>query len=543
VIVVGDPIPQSASAVPQRRWGTLARLGADLRWRLVRNRAKRQGKRSHTLGIVFASLYAGLSIIGLWGVRFDNDLAALRTLTLQVSAIALAWIFGPILLGGVDETVDPTRLALLPLRTSELFCVQVSAALSGLAPMSAAAVLTVGVTLGFSPLTPAFVLPPLAGLCALVMVLGLARTTAGALARAQRTRRGRDLGVLVAAFAGGGLFVATQLAGQVNSDIAGEVVDGLGWTPWGWCVRSAVAARDGRTIDAIGWLIPSMVMAAAAMWLWARLTVSMLQSSERGTNRTAKKKGPALRGATTELGASLARQWIYVQRSPSIRVGLLFGTVFGVAFPVLQILQNGVDDADGVVFGVLLAMLVNIGAVSNVIGFDAGSLWLEVQCGGPRRAQLIARSVAGLPNLLLPTWISAVVVGVWTGRASQVVLVSLLAIPVSLVILAEGIVTSYVAAFPIADGDNPFGNRQAMQGRGMRLVLSSLAGLAAVVVLSAPVVLAVYLGRNAWWGWMSVAGGLVWGMGLYALALRWVGRKVTGSEPELLATLAPRALL
>jgi ABC-2 type transport system permease protein len=534
---------QSVTTARSSRFVELARLGVRLRWRLVRNRARRQGKKSQTLGIVAACLYGGLSIIGLWGVRFGSDQSALRTLTLQMSGIALAWIFGPILLGGVDETVDPTRLALLPLRTSELFCVQVAAALSGLAPLSAAAVLTIGVSLGFSPLTVGFFLPPLAGLCALVMVLGLARATAGALARAQRSRRGRDLGVLVAAFAGGGLFVVTQLAGQVDSDVAASIIDGLGWTPWGWCVRAAVAARDGRNVDAIGWLIPSIAMGAAAMWLWARLTVSMLQSSERSVHRTSRKKGPALRGATTELGASLARQWIYIRRSPSIRIGLLFGTVFGVAFPVLQILQNGVDGADGVVFGVLLAMLVNVGAVSNVLGFDAGSLWLEVQCGGPRRPQLIARSVAGLPNLLLPTWISAVVVGIWTSHGVQVLLVSLLAIPVALVVLAEGLMTSFLAAFPIADGDNPFGNRQAMQGRGMRLVLTSLGGLAAVAILSAPVVLAAYLGRHAWWGWVSVAVGVLWGLALYAMALRWVGRKVTGHEPELLAMLAPRALL
>ena len=39
---------------------------------------------------------------------------------------------------------------------------------------------------------------------------------------------------------------------------------------------------------------------------------------------------------------------------------------------------------------------------SNLLGFDAGSLWIEALCGGPGRAHMAARSLAALPNLLSP---------------------------------------------------------------------------------------------------------------------------------------------
>ena len=87
-------------------------------------------------------------------------------------------------------------------------------------------------------------------------------------------------------------------------------------------------------------------------------------------------------------------------------------------------------------------MLANIGATSNLIGFDASSLWMEVLAGGPGRVHMAARSLMALPNLLLPTWLSGLVVGVWTGQWSAVLLVSLVAVPVALIVLAQGLVTS-----------------------------------------------------------------------------------------------------
>jgi ABC-2 type transport system permease protein len=549
---VSTAISTRPAALSAQRIRELVRIAISLRWRLVRNRARRLGKYSNRLGVAAGVGYAVLSILGLMGAQFATDRVAERTVVLHLSAMALGWIFGPILLGGVDETVDPTRLALMPLKTSELFCVQVAGALSGIGPLAAMTALGLGLPLGFMSLS---VGPPVIGpilgflACALAagamiaMAVGLARSTAALLTIAQRSRRGRDLGVLIAALVGGSLFVIAQLAGRLGGTAGRRLVDGLAWTPWGWCAKAVIAVRDGSLATAYLWVVMAVVVATAAMWSWSRLTVFLLRNGELIARSHQRSGGPALRGARTEFGAALARQWIYLRRSPNQRVGLVFGTLFGVAFPVLQILQNGVERADGVIFGVLLAMLVNVGAAGNVIGFDAGSLWMEVLAGGPRRAQLLARSLGALPNLLLPTWLSGIVVSIWTQRFSSTLLVAFLAIPVAIIVLAEGLVTSTVAAFPISDGDNPFGNRQAMQGRGIRLVVAALVGLSAIGLLTMPVVIAAYLGRHEWWGWLSIGLGTLYALGVAALVLRWATRRLRGREPEFIALLAPRALV
>jgi ABC-2 type transport system permease protein len=520
----------------------LARIGATLRWRLVTNRARRLGKRSPKLTVFVAVLYAIGTAYALGRVRFDDIDMAGRTAVLHLSSLAFGWIIGPILIGGVDETVDPTRLAMLPLRRSELFTVQVVAAVSGIGPLSAAVGLGVGLPIGFGTTFPAAVVSFICALIGVGMTVGLARTVAALLTIAQRSRIGRDLGILLAAFVGGAMFIVAQLASRMGGSTARSLLAGLEWAPWGWPARSVVAARVGEWDRALFWLLWAAFAMVASLWVWARLSSALMTSGERVVRSGTRRNNNVLHGASSVFGAAMARQMIYVRRSPNTRVALLFGIAFGVAFPILQILQHGSDSVEGAAFGCLLAMLVNIGAAANLLGFDAGSLWLEVLCGGPSRAHMVARSLAVLPNLLIPTWIAAIVVGVWTGEARYVALVAAVAPSLALIVLAEGLVTSLIAPFPLPDGDNPFGNRQASEGRGIRIAAIAFGGLGSILVLSSPIVAFAYLGRDSAAGWVAAGAGLLWAFAIAAVVVRWVGNYLNGREPELLSLLSPLAV-
>jgi ABC-2 type transport system permease protein len=522
--------------------GQLARLGASLRWRLVGNRARRLGKRTRWFAYAMAALYAVGNVVGLASARGANAAAAERTLVLLVSSLAMGWVFGPILVGGVDETVDPTRLALLPLRPGQLFTVQLAAALSGAGPLAALVGLSVGATIGFAPVGPLGAVVPLAAIAAVLLVVGLARSVAGVLAIAQRSRAGRDLAVLTAALLAGTLFVVGQLASDLSARRAATLVDAIQWSPWGWPTRAIIAAADGRTRAALVWLLATSAAAVAFLWTWSRLTRVLLSNGERVARTGRRTRGPVLHGASRVFTAALARQWIYLRRSPNTRVALLFGIGFGVAFPVLQILQHGAEDSPAAAFGCLLAMLANIGAAGNLLGFDAGSLWLETLCGGPGRRHMVARSVIVAPNLLLPTWLSGVVVGIWTNQWTAVALVALVAIPVAVLVLAQGLVTSILAPWPLPDGDNPFGNRQGAEGRGARLAAVALGGLGSVLVGAAPLILTAWLARDRPWVWLVPVVATAAATAVYAGVVLWLGRRLRGREPELLEVLSPRAV-
>lgn len=430
----------------------------------------------------------------------------------------------------------------MPLRRRELFAVQVAGALSGVGPLAVLAGLSIGVPLGFSTSVAGAVLSFAAAVVLVLMVAGLARSAAAILAIAQRSRLGRDLAVITAALTAGALFVVGQLATSFSEERAATLVDALQWAPFGWPTRVAVEARAGDIGAATVWLVISVAAAGAALTLWSQLSQFLLTNGERVIRSGRRGRGAALNGADSVFGAALARQWIYLRRSPNTRVALMFGLAFGVAFPVLQIFQHGADESSIAAFSVLLAMLANVGATSNLLGFDAGSLWIDALCGGPGRAHMAARSVTVLPNLLLPTWFSAVVVGLWVGQWQAIGLVALLAVPVALLVLAQGLVTSLLAPWPLPDGDNPFGNRQAAEGRGGRLAAIALSGLACAVLAATPLLIAAYLGLGEAWVWLVPAVGMAWALAIGWLVLRWVGIHLEANRIDLVERLSPIAL-
>lgn len=519
----------------------IARLGVSLRWRLSTNRLRRRGLRTRRFTIGAATAYALFNVVVLGSARLAEASSAADTLTLLMASMALGWVFGPVLIGGVDETIDPTRLALLPMSTTERYVVQLSAALTGLGPLAAGSGLLLGLTIGHTRLGLSILIVPVAAVCAVFLMVGAARSLAALLAIAQRSRAGRDFAVLAAAIAGGTVFTMAQLARDVGAR-ADTIVEAMGWIPLAWPARAINAARSGQDLAAIGWLGLSLVLTVLlhAAWIW--LSNYLLLNGERSAQARRRRNRSLLNGASSRFGAALARQWVYLRRSPNNRVGFVYGTVFGIAFAMVQIVQQGDGNGAAAAFGILLAMLANLGAATNVLGFDAGSLWIEVLTDGPGRAHMMARQLIALPNLLLPTWLSGLVVGVWTGEWTLVLLVSMLAVPIAFNVLTFGTVASALAPAALPDWDNPFGNRQSNEGRGLRLAVIAVVGMVVVFVLSAPIFIAVFRSFDHWWLWLLPFASLAYALVPFALVSTWAGRHLAGREPDLVELLAPRAM-
>ena len=106
----------------------------------------------------------------------------------------VAWILAPLVAFGVDETVDPTRFALLPIRPQTLQRGLLVTSLIGLLPLLNM-VLLVGAAIGIG--VPWSVLP-VAVLCAavqLVICVVLSRAASTSMSALMTSRRGRDLGM------------------------------------------------------------------------------------------------------------------------------------------------------------------------------------------------------------------------------------------------------------------------------------------------------------------------------------------------------------
>ena len=99
---------------------------------------------------------------------------------------------------GTDETLDPARLQLLPLRRRPLMTGLLASSFVGFAP--AAVILAVaGAVVGYG-LGPSIVITVAAGVVLLVLCAATARMVTTLLASRLTSRRGRDAMVIIASF-------------------------------------------------------------------------------------------------------------------------------------------------------------------------------------------------------------------------------------------------------------------------------------------------------------------------------------------------------
>ena len=129
---------------------------------------------------------------------------------LVFDAFFLGWLFLPLLGMGTDETLDPSRLALLPLERPTLMRGLLAASLLGLAPVATLLALS-GALIRLRPgLAGTLVIGCLLVVELLLCVVG-SRAMTTLFSGVLRSRRGRDLLVFVVAVAG----IVPALAGQI----------------------------------------------------------------------------------------------------------------------------------------------------------------------------------------------------------------------------------------------------------------------------------------------------------------------------------------
>ena len=117
------------------------RVFVRLKLRLVVNGVRRTTRSTwarigFAVYLLVALIAAGLGIGVAVALRGDWDAGEQhRNLVLITTVIVFGWWFAPILSGGVDETIDPARLALVPLTRTELRRGQIAAGFVGISPM------------------------------------------------------------------------------------------------------------------------------------------------------------------------------------------------------------------------------------------------------------------------------------------------------------------------------------------------------------------------------------------------------------------------
>ena len=150
------------------------------------------------MSFIISTIFAGLLAIGVFLILalLRGQAAAVDETSVVFTVFAFGWLILPILVFGLDGTLDPAALSLFPLRTRPLAIGLLAASATGAWPL-ANVIGLMGVTVGLARGAAGVIVAVLAVLLQVLFCITLARFVITALARLLRSRRGRDLAALL----------------------------------------------------------------------------------------------------------------------------------------------------------------------------------------------------------------------------------------------------------------------------------------------------------------------------------------------------------
>lgn len=504
------------------------------------------------IGIVFAVVFAGGAAFGLAQLRAASPDVAVHVGVIVFTVLALGWAFLPLLMFGTDETLDPARLTPLPLRRRTLLGGLLVSALIGIPPLATLFVLAGAVT-GLSGGVGSVLVGLVALALELALCIGLSRALSASLSGLLRSRRGRDLGVLLGlllVFGVQGINVAFSQAdlGDGSSPRAflgflSTVAAPLRWTPPGVAAHAIGDAAAGRYPLALGELAITAAAVALVMWWWSaalgRALVGYDASTQGGAVRTRSPLGGLVAGwlLSGRTGAVASKELRYFWRDPQRKAGL-FGAV-AVAF-LLAFSVNGGSDAGfsttSAQFAPCFTALILGLQSSNQFGLDGAAWWMNlVATGRPRdfRSDMsgknLAVSIVGVPLILLicvalallrgHPWAMATAFGAGCGFLG--------------ISLGISTVTSVLAPYPVPERRNAFSSPGS--GRGLITFASNIGTLILAGVVGLPILLPlIFLGRGSLVVLVLAP--------IYGGVFAWLGRRLAAQigyprMPELLGQI------
>ena len=550
VAAPGASAGPEAAATPVRPVRVTVFVGLKLRMMGYRLRS---GPRL-LVGFIFGAIaglclaITGFSLFLLSGA-VGHD-AGLTVAGLVGAVLTVGWLLLPLLFFGVDDTLDPARFALFPLRRRTLTLGLLAGALVGI-PGVATALALVGLAIagGLRAGVAGAVVGVLGAILALLVCVTVSGAVTSALAGLLRTRRVRDLAavmlaVLAASIGPLNLLLSSTLANATLTP-ALRLARVLGWTPLSAGFMAPYDVADGRPLLAVARLAIVAGTVVLLLGWWSSTMESAMVGASAGPVVRATRGGavgalvPRILGALRPgpFTAIVAQELRYWSRDARRRAGLISITVGGAVVPVvLRLLpaHNGGRGAAPLPLAVLFSSLTGAAMLANQFGFDGSAYSAHLLAMVPGRVDLRAR-VAAISIVMLPV-ISAivVVVGLLSGDAADV------ASTLGVVFAAYGTSTgsasvlSVLAPFPVPNTSNVFASAG---GTGAAKGMLAFVGMIASAAIASPVLIAALL-LPAALSWIVLPLGVAWGLGAALVATYTMGDVLDRRGPELLAEVS-----
>ncbi|WKX20403.1 MULTISPECIES: transporter [unclassified Streptomyces] len=538
------PVP-SPSGSPGGSVPSLTSVFVRLKLSLLRNGLRQSGGRraAYIASAVAVLLFAALQLIGLVALRGYAHVDAL--VVLLAAVLALGWAVMPLFFPGGDETLDPTRLVMLPLRPGPLVRALLVSSLVGIGPLFTLCVFA-GSVVAVAHGGAAYVVGVVGAVLALLVCVTLARAVAAANTRLLTSRKGRDLAVLSGLVVAIGAQFVNFGAQRLGSSGLGEldpVADVVRWVP----PASAVGAMDAASDGDYGVAVAQLALTAAALVLllrvWARHLTRLMTApdgstiqSDTGAVRERGSAGPARWLPAGRTGTTMERTLRYVWRDPKTKAAWVTSLAIGLIVPVFNAWQG----TGSVYFACFAAGMLGI-QMYNQFGQDTSAFWMVAMTISSTRdayVELRGRALAllliTLPYATLVTVLTTAMLDDWR------TLPEALGLSFALLgaMLATGAWTS--ARFPYSIPQE--GYKNVAPGQVGLAWVSIFGGMIGAALLCAPVIaLTIWVNVSAGagdLGWLLLPVGAVYGAALTLAGLRLAAPRTAQRLPEILTAVS-----
>ncbi|MFF8026281.1 transporter [Streptomyces sp. NPDC007896] len=518
-----------------------------LKLSLLRNGLRQSAGRraAYITSVVVVLLFAALQLLGLIALRGNAHAASVTVLLIAV--MALGWAVMPLFFPSGDETLDPTRLVMLPLRPHPLVRALLVASLVGIGPLFTLCLL-VGSVISVAHGTAAYVTGVVAVPLALLVCVALARAVAAANIRLLSSRKGRDLAVLSGLVIAIGAqlvnFGAQRLGSAGGLSRLDPAADVLRWVPPG----SAIGAVDSMSRGSYGAGVAQLVLSVAALVgllaLWSRHLTRLMTSPDGSTlqagESAARERVPT--GGLRRLlpsgrtGTVMERSLRYVWRDPKTKAAWVTSLAIGLIVPVFNALQG----TGSIYFACFAAGMLGI-QMYNQFGQDTSAFWMvAMTIASPHdayvelRGRALALLMITLPYATLVTVLTTAMLGAWS-KLPEVLGLSFALLGA---MLATGAWSS--ARFPYSIPQE--GYKNVAPGQAGLAWIAIFGGMVSAALLTAPVIaLTIWLNVTAdghRWSWLLLPLGAGYGALITVFGLRMAAPRTARRLPEILAAVS-----
>ncbi|MFB7518110.1 transporter [Streptomyces sp. NPDC056144] len=534
------PVP---SPVP-----SLTSVFVRLKLSLLKNGLRQSGGRTaaYITTVVVGLLFSAVMVLAFALLRGNADADTIAVLLTGV--LALWWTFMPLFIPSGDETLDPSRLVMLPLRPRPLIRALLVASLVGIGPVLTL-VLAFGAALSVAHGAAGTVAAVLAVPLVTVGCVALSRAVAAANIRLLTSRKGRDLALLSGLVIAVGIqvvnFGAQRLSQAGGLEVLEPVAEVVGWLPPAAAIGAVDAASEGAYGVAVGRLLLTAAALVAVVYWWQRSLVRLMVEPDGSTIGAAADAGVSEKSGTGTLarllpggrtGAVMERTLRYIWRDPKTKAAWVTSLAIGLIVPLFNAFQG----TGSIYFACFASGMLGV-QMYNQFGQDTSAFWMVAQtisttadAYAELRARALVMLLVTVPYTVLVTGVTAAVLGDWSAFPE--------ALGLALALLGAAVGTGAVAsaAFPYSIPQDS-GYKNVVPGQGGLAWMSILGGMFGSALLCAPMIAAaitLHVTDTQSLLWVLLPAGAV-----YAALLVWAGLKVAAPRtarrlPEILAAVS-----